>query len=349
MIETRLTTRTGNCRIILGGALEDLERLVPEGGAAIVTDTTVRRLHGRRFPPLNTIAIRPGEGSKTLREVERIHRSFLDWEMDRSAFVVGIGGGVVCDIAGFAASTYMRGVRFGLVPSTLLAQADAAIGGKNGVNVGGVKNVAGTFDQPEFVLEEFPILSTLPRKERLCGFAEIVKHALIADAGLFAELEGGADALLALDPGVLPRALAASIRIKSSIVEADEKEAGDRRKLNFGHTVGHAIEKETGIAHGEAVSIGMAAAARISARRDMISPGDADRIHALLGGSGLPVRVPLPPARLIEAVRRDKKRRGNAVRFILLSAIGRAEIVDIGYDELEGALDDLHQPRRTGA
>jgi len=347
--ETRLTTPTGDCRIILGGALVDLERLVPEGRAAIVTDTTVRRFHGGRFPRLNTIAIRPGERSKTFQTVERIHSKFLEWEMDRSSFVVGIGGGVVCDVAAFAASTYMRGVRFGLVPSTLLAQADAAIGGKNGVNVGGVKNIAGVFNQPEFVLAEFPILSTLPRKERLCGFAEIVKHALIADAGFFAELERGAGALLGLDPGVLQRALAESIRIKSSIVGADEKESGDRRKLNFGHTLGHAIEKETGIPHGEAVSIGMAAAAGISARRNMISVADADRIRALLGGPGLPVRIPLAPGRLIEAMRRDKKRRGNAVHLILLSAIGRAEIVDMGYDELEGALDDLYQHRRTDA
>lgn len=349
MRETRLTTPTGDCRIILGGNLEDLERLVPEGRAAIVTDTTVRRFHGGRFPRLNTIAIRPGERSKTFRTVERIHRKFLEWEMDRSSFVVGIGGGVVCDVAGFAASTYMRGVRFGLVPSTLLAQADAAIGGKNGVNVGGVKNIAGAFNQPEFVLAEFPILSTLPRKERLCGFAEIVKHALIADAGLFAELERVAGALLGLDPAVLQRALAESIRIKSSIVGADEKESGDRRKLNFGHTLGHAIETETGIPHGEAVSLGMAAAAGISARRNMISVGDADRIRALLGGTGLPVRIPLVPGRLIEAMRRDKKRRGNAVHLILLTAIGRAEIVDIGYDELEGALDDLYQHRRIDA
>jgi len=349
LIETRLRTPTGECRIILGGALEDLERLVPAGRAAIVTDTTVRRLHGGRFPRLNTIAIRPGERSKTLRTVERIHRKFLEWEMDRSSFVLGIGGGIVCDVAGFAASTYMRGVRFGLVPSTLLAQADAAIGGKNGVNVGQVKNIAGVFNPPGFVLAEFPILSTLPRAERLCGFAEIVKHAVIADAGFFAELERDADALLRLDPRVLQRALAGSIRIKSSIVGADEKESGDRRKLNFGHTLGHAIETETGTPHGEAVSIGMAAAAGISARRGMISVGDADRLRALLAGSGLPVRIPLAPVRLIEAMRRDKKRRGDMVRLILLSAIGRAEIVNLGYDELEGELDDLYQHRRTDA
>ena len=185
--------------------------------------------------------------------------------------MVGIGGGIVCDVAGFAASTYMRGIRFGFVPSTLLAQADAAIGGKNGVNVGGIKNIAGVFKQPEFVLVAFELLKTLPRSERLCGLAEIVKHAVIASGDLFAFLERETDALLALDPAALHRALAESIRIKSAIVSADAKEGGERRKLNFGHTLGHAIEKEIGIPHGEAVSIGMVAAARISAARGMIS------------------------------------------------------------------------------
>ena len=289
--------------------------------------------------------MRPGEGAKTLHTVERIHRKLLEWEMDRSSFVVGIGGGIVCDIAGFAASTYMRGVRFGFVPSTLLAQADAAIGGKNGVNVGGIKNIAGVFRQPEFVLADFAILATLPRRERLCGFAEIMKHALIADGGLFERLEGEAEALLALDPGVLHRALADSIRIKSAFVAADENESGERRKLNFGHTLGHAVEKETGIRHGEAIAIGMAAAGRISAGRGMIPESDAERITALLSVSGLPVRIPVSPRRLIGAMKRDKKRRGDLVHLVLLSAIGRAEGVDLGYDELEGMIDDLCQHR----
>ncbi len=345
MIESTLRTAGGASRIILGGALEDLAGLVPPGcRPAIITDTTVKRLHGGRFPRYEVLALRPGESAKTLRTVERIHGQFLEWELDRSSFVVGVGGGIVCDVAGFAASTYMRGVRFGFVPSTLLAQADAAIGGKNGVNVGRVKNIAGVFAPPDFVLEDFGILKTLPRRERLCGFAEIAKHALIADRGMFERLEGEAAALIDLDPGALGRALSDSIRIKSAIVAADEKESGERRKLNFGHTLGHAIENEAGIGHGEAVSIGMAAAGRISARRGMISDADADRIIGLLSSTGLPVRIPVSPARLMENMRRDKKRRGGLVHFVLLSAIGRAEDVELEYDELEGIVHDLCQP-----
>ncbi len=185
----------------------------------------------------------------------------------------------------------MRGVRFGFVPATLLAQADAAIGGKNGVNVGRVKNIAGVFAQPDFVLEDLSMLETLPRRERLSGFAEIVKHALIAERPMFERLERDAEAVLALNPEALARALDDSVRIKSMIVAADEQETGERRRLNFGHTLGHAVEKEAGIAHGEAVSIGMVAAARISAARGMIS-GETPGRSNICSTPGLPVRIP---------------------------------------------------------
>jgi 3-dehydroquinate synthase len=344
LTEITLRTSAGTCRIIQGGALEDLPGLVPEGArTAIITDTTVGRLYGDRFPRFVTAALRPGERTKTLRTVESLHRRFLEWEMDRSSFVVGIGGGIVCDIAGFAASTYMRGVRFGFVPTTLLAQADAAIGGKNGVNVGGIKNIAGVFSQPDFVLEDFSFLKTLPRRERLCGLAEIMKHALIADRDMFERLDGEAAALLDLEPGAVERALVDSVRIKSAIVTADVKESGERRLLNFGHTLGHAVEKEAGLAHGEAVAIGMAAAALISARRGMISRAEAEQVIGLLRASGLPVRIPVSAARLLKTMKKDKKRQNGLVHFILLSAIGRACDVEMGTDELEGILHDLCQ------
>jgi 3-dehydroquinate synthase len=340
-----LGTSIGDCRVIFGGALEDAERLLPSGTGAIVTDTTVRGLYGFRFPDLPAVEIEPGESSKDLRTVERVQSEFLGLELDRSSFVVGIGGGVVCDLTGFAASTYMRGIRFGFVPTTLLAQADAAIGGKNGVNVGGLKNVAGVFRQPEFVLMDHSLLETLPARERLCGFAEIVKHAVIGSAAQFAFLERAGPSLLSLEPSVIGRVLAESVRIKAGFVRADTKESGERRKLNFGHTLGHALEKAVGLPHGEAVSIGMAAAARISATRGMLSPRDADRISGLLERTGLPVGLPVPPGKLFEAMRRDKKRQGDSLYLVLLAAIGRAEIVRVTYDELEGCVDDLYQHR----
>jgi 3-dehydroquinate synthase len=241
MRSLEIRTSAGDCRIVLDGALEDAEGLRPPGRpGAVITDTTVRRLYGHRFPDLPVIEIEPGEASKDLRTVERLHRQFLDLELDRTSFVTGIGGGVVCDLTGFAASTYMRGIGFGFVPTTLLAQADAAIGGKNGVNVGRVKNVAGVFRQPEHILIDVSLLGTLPAAERLCGLAEIVKHALIAGEDLFIFLEREAAALLSLDRDVVTRVLEDSVRIKAGFVQADALEAGDRRKLNFGHTLGHA-------------------------------------------------------------------------------------------------------------
>lgn len=345
MKSLEIKTSVGNCRIVFDGALEDAEGLRPGRNGAVITDTTVRRLFGHRFPDLPVIAIEPGESSKEFWTVERLHREFLGLELDRSSFVMGIGGGVVCDLAGFAASTYMRGIGFGFVPSTLLAQSDAAIGGKNGVNVGGVKNIAGLFRQPEYVLIDLSLLETLPAKERLCGLAEIIKHALIADADLFAFLEREEASLLSLERPVVMRALEESVRIKAGFVRADVLESGERRKLNFGHTMGHAVEKTAGLPHGEAVSVGMAAAARISAARGMLPAASAERISGLLERTGLPVGLPIAPEKLFEVMRRDKKRQGDVLRLILLSEIGRAEIVEMTFGELEGHVDDLRQPR----
>lgn len=345
MNTVRIGTPAGDCRIIVDGTLEDAWSLRPAGSGAIVTDTTVRRLYGHRFPAVPVIAIEPGEGSKDLRTVELLHKEFLGLELDRSSFVTGIGGGVVCDVTGFAASTYMRGIGFGFVPSTLLAQADAAIGGKNGVNVAGMKNIAGLFRQPEHVLIDLSLLDTLPMTERRCGLAEIVKHALIASADLFGFLERDAAPLLSLDRRAVARALEESVRIKAGFVRADTLEAGERRKLNFGHTLGHGLEKLAGLPHGEAVSVGLAAAARISQARGMLSAESTERITGLLERMGLPIRFPIAAGKLFEAMRRDKKRQGDGLHFVLLSAIGRAEIVRMTMDELEGHVDDLCQSR----
>jgi 3-dehydroquinate synthase len=239
----------------------------------------------------------------------------------------------------------MRGIGFGFLPSTLLAQADAALGGKNGVNVGGVKNIAGLFRQPEYVLIDLSLLETLPAQERQCGLAEIVKHALIASADLFAFLEREEASFLSLDRRVVAHALKESVRIKSEFVRADALESGERRKLNFGHTLGHALEKAVGLRHGQAVSIGMVAAARISAARGMLNAGSAERISGLLERAGLPTELPIAPGKLFEAMKKDKKRQGDVLHFVLLSAIGRAEIVRMTIDEMEGHVDDLCQPR----
>jgi 3-dehydroquinate synthase len=249
-----------------------------------------------------------------------------------------MGGGIVCDIAGFVASTFLRGVRFGFVATSLLAQVDASVGGKNGVNFQGYKNMVGLFHQPEFVICDPELLETLPQKEISCGLAEIVKHGAIADADLFAYLEQHAEDILALDRQMIEKLVLASVRIKSAMVKRDETEKGKRRLLNFGHTFGHAIEKVTGISHGEAVSRGMAIAAALSVKKDLLTVDEDKRLRALLNNLKLPTHFGPETEAVVNAIGKDKKREGNWIHFVLLNGIGSATVAKITLEELEDAI-----------
>lgn len=341
MREMTLETGAGSTRILLGGSLSDLGRYAGPDRTVLLVDPNVNRLHGALLQTHERVEVGAGEGAKTLVNIERLCRRLLELGVDRSWSVVGVGGGVTCDIAGFTASVFMRGLPFGFAPTSLLAQADAAIGGKNGVNLDGYKNIIGVFNQPRFILMDFDVLGTLPRREVLCGAAEIIKHALIGDAGLFAALERRAADLLALDREMVEEAVTASAALKSGIVGQDEKEAGERRKLNFGHTLAHALEKTAGLGHGEAVGQGMAFAARVSAARGLLSEDEARRIVALLRRFGLPVDLPAAAGPLVEAVGKDKKREGDVLHFVLLRSIGQAVVEKIPARELEGYIHDL--------
>ena len=236
---------TGDSTIKVGECLENVRNYIPVEKVVIITDSNVRGYYQKDFPPCEVIEIGIGEKIKTLDTVNNIYEKLLLLEADRSCFILGIGGGIVCDIAGFVASTYLRGVRFGFVSTTLLSQVDASVGGKNGVNFQGYKNMVGVFNQPEFVICDMKLLKTLPEKEVLCGLSEIVKHGAIADAELFSYLEKNHEKALGLDTKVIERLVYDSVVLKSTVVNKDEKESGERRKLNFGHTLGHAIENET--------------------------------------------------------------------------------------------------------
>ncbi len=329
---------TGSSTLLVGERLRNLKEHLPDAKTVIITDTNVRGFYQNEFPACGVIEIGMGEKIKTLDTVMDIYESLVDLEADRSSFIVGVGGGVVCDIAGFVASTYLRGVRFGFAASTLLAQVDAGVGGKNGVNLGGYKNMVGVFNQPEFVICDLDLLKTLDKKEVLCGMAEIVKHAAIADAELFAFLEENHSQALELDQGVIERLVYDSIRIKSDVVNKDEKETGERRKLNFGHTIGHAIEKTAGVPHGEAVSAGMVAAARLSVQKGLLKAKDEERLFNLLKKLNLPTSIPADENRVVDALRRDKKREGSRIHFVLLDGIGSAVVDEISISELERAL-----------
>jgi 3-dehydroquinate synthase len=329
---------TADSTIRVGETLQNLEKYTPEENVVIITDVNVKRFYQNIFPPHPVITIQTGEKIKNLDTVRSIYGQLVDLGVDRSTVIIGIGGGIVCDITGFVASTFLRGLKFGFVSSTLLSQVDASVGGKNGVNFKGYKNMVGVFSQPEFVICDLNLLNTLPQEEVFCGLAEIVKHAAIGDADLFKYLEEHYQKALALDTGVIERLVYDSVVIKSAIVNKDEKEKGERRKLNFGHTFGHAIEKTTGARHGEAVSAGMVAASELSVKKGYLHPNDAQRIENLLRSLRLPTRIQADPKKVLDALQKDKKRQGGGIYFVLLEDIGKPFVDKISITELDNML-----------
>ncbi len=326
--------QTGRSEIMVGEHLANLSNHLPPGRTILITDENVARYYQDQFPACDVITIGCGEKIKTLTTIEKIYHRFIELEADRTTFIVGIGGGIVGDITGFAASTYMRGLDFGFVATSLLAQVDATVGGKNGVNFSGFKNMVGVFNQPRFVIADINMLRTLPPEEVANGLAEIVKHACIIDGDYFDEIEAKSDAIGELDLDVMHKLVYDSVVIKANVVNQDEREAGVRRKLNFGHTIGHALEKTLGISHGAAVSVGMVLATELSMQKGLLSKSEAERIKALLSRLNLPVRIDFDKQAVIDALGKDKKRENANIKFVLLDGIGRAVIEDIAMEEL---------------
>jgi len=325
-------------QIMIGERIKNLDMYLSGKKPVIITDHNVYRHYGNIFTTDKVIRIGTGEGIKTLDTVRDIIGKLIGMEIDRTAFIVGVGGGIVCDITGFIASIYERGLRFGFVSTTLLSQVDASVGGKNGVNFEGYKNMVGVFNQPEFVICDPDLLKTLPEKELLNGCAEIVKHAAIADPELFNYLEENFRGILGLDNEVIEKVVYDSVVIKSRIVNKDERETGERRKLNFGHTLGHALEKVTGISHGEAVSIGMAAAAMASDKMGLLKRQDRIRLETLLKNLGLPISMQADNEKIIDAMGKDKKREKEKIHLILLEGIGNAVVREIAIQDLHGLI-----------
>ena len=341
MNKISLYAPSGRCDMLFGETMRNLGRHCRAETKVILTDSNVRRLHAGKFPDCEIVEFEPGEKSKTLESVRAAYEKFLEMGLKRSSMVIGIGGGVVCDIAGFAAATYLRGIRLCLVPTTLVAQADAAIGGKNGVNLEGYKNIVGTIRQPELLLCDFDFLATLPKRELSCGFAEVVKCGAIADAKLFSFLEENFRQALSLENDAIEKSVEGAARVKIGLVQKDERDHGARRTLNFGHTIGHAIEKANLLPHGEAISIGMAIAAGISVQKGKLAQEDAERLLGLLKKMGLPTSASIDSEKIIEAVGKDKKREGGRINMVLLKGIGKAGVFPVEMSELESALNDL--------
>ena len=341
VITHTITGAGGDSLIVVGERLTQLGKYIKERKTVIITDEVVYPLYKEQFPVDDVIVIGTGEQVKTFETLQVIYSKFLEFELDRSAIVVAVGGGIVSDIAGFAASTFLRGLSFGFVPTTLLAQVDASVGGKNGVNFQGYKNIVGVFSQPEFVLIDFNVLKTLEKETLGCGFAEAIKHGAIANKALFEFMEKQSAAIQALEPEGVERIVNDSIVIKSSVVNKDEKEKGERRKLNFGHTFGHALEKTLKIPHGEAVSIGMMVAAKLSQQRGYLTEADVFRLGKLLEVYNLPVSIDADKSRIMDAMRKDKKRYGDSIKFVLLKEIGNAIVQDVSLLDLEIVVESV--------
>ncbi len=303
--------------------------------APLYLDAVVRQLRDKRVA---TVILPDGEEYKTIDSAMAVFDELLRWKFSRSAHLIALGGGVIGDLAGFAAACYQRGVPFLQIPTSLLAQVDSSVGGKTAVNHPRGKNMIGAFYQPKCVIADTATLDTLPDRELSAGLAEVIKYGLIRDPEFFDWMEEHMDALLRREPEALTYAIERSCRNKAEVVAADEREAGERATLNLGHTFGHAVETGMGygrVLHGEAVAIGMCQAADLSRRLGWLSAADVDRIATLLKRARLPVAPPpsLSAERYLELMAVDKKNVEGQLRFILLERIGKATLprpVDVG-------------------
>ena len=343
--------------VIGAGVIDDASGLLPDLGAAATAFIVVDRAIGGSWLPrleagldaldLHRVALTvpSGEAAKSMQVFDTLLHQLASQEAHRDDVVVALGGGTVGDLAGFVASTYMRGVPFVQVPTTLIGQVDAAIGGKTAVNLLEGKNLVGTFYQPRAVLCDVAALSTLPDRDYRSGLAEVAKYALALDPELLEMLEGDLGPILEREPGALEALVARCVRIKAATVASDERDVGARMYLNYGHTLGHALERLdafAGRSHGEAIAVGMVFAARLAEARGLASEGLSGRTRRLLSSLGLDVDGALPPVRdILLAFRMDKKFHGG-VRFVLLRDVGHPEVVDgVTDDELRDVLSEM--------
>jgi 3-dehydroquinate synthase len=311
-----------------------LQELTSKERTVIIIDENILALHPDKFAGWKIIAIKPGEQHKQQVTADYIINELIKAKADRSSFIVGVGGGVVTDITGYVASIYMRGVKFGFVPTTILAMVDAAIGGKNGVDVGVYKNLVGIIKQPQFLLYDYSFLQTLPQDQWVNGFAEVIKHACIKDENLFVTLEKNSLEFFQSSNDNIHELIKRNVEIKCNIVSSDEFETGERRLLNFGHTLGHAVENSYSLPHGSAISIGMVAACNISREVNNFSITGMERVISLLRKFHLPVELEFDDDKVWDVLLMDKKKTGDTMNFILLNKIGDAVIKPIQLSQL---------------
>jgi 3-dehydroquinate synthase len=338
---------------MLKRAGEELFKLGFRGQAVIISNPSIYSLWGEKASvslksagfTVSAIEVPDGEEYKSLEQAGKLYEKMSQLQAERRTPVLALGGGVIGDLAGFVAATYMRGVPFIQLPTSLLAQVDSSAGGKVAVNHGKLKNIIGSFYQPGLVLADTETMKTLPSHEFINGMAEVIKYGVILDRDLFQKLEKGTTQLKTLDETLLEEIVSRSIGLKAGIVEKDERDTGMRNILNYGHTVGHAIEtvSDLKIKHGNAVAVGMVAAGRISEKMGLLPHQETVRIESLILNTGLPVNIPgLEVSKILDAMEHDKKKYNGKVRFILLKTIGDALISDdVNMDLVEQTLREL--------
>ena len=314
-------------------SFDHLQKIVDKEKVVLITDEHVFSSHQKKFKGWNTIVLKPGEAYKVQQTVDMIIDQLIEMGADRKTILVGVGGGVITDITGYVAGIFMRGIDVGYVPTSLLAMVDAAIGGKNGIDVGVYKNMVGLIRQPSFLLYDYSFLKTLPLAEWQNGFAEIIKHACIKDAAMFKELQQHRLSDYKKDVSLLKKLIERNVMLKTKVVLADELEQGERKLLNFGHTLGHAIENMYELSHGQAISIGMTYATIIS--QQLKGFKDTDAVVSLLANYGLPTFAGFDAKKAFRVLQKDKKKDDVSIHYILLEKTGKAVVQPLLFVQLK--------------
>jgi 3-dehydroquinate synthase len=343
MLKKTFSFSTSRTTCYFDASFSRIGELVEKDRTIFITDQHVYDHHKKLFKGAKFVQVPAGESFKVQYIVDQIIEQLISFGADRKTTLVGVGGGVVTDITGFVASIYMRGVPFGFVPTSILGMVDASIGGKNGIDVGNYKNMIGVIRQPGFLFYDVSLLQSLPPEEWVNGFAEVIKHAAIKDASLFRDLEKNSIAHYKKNKQALNDLIRTNVMIKSSVVQKDEFKDNERRLLNFGHTLGHAVENVYHLPHGHAISIGIKAACLIS--EEMMNFKETARVTSLLQQYGLPIDIPVDFGKVVEIMRMDKKKTRDIMHYVLLEKLGKAVIKPIPMPHLEKLLYSIARAR----
>ncbi len=332
MKKTTIQFSNSSTDFYFAGGISNLKEITDVKNAVFITDENVFNAHRKRFKNYNSIVLKPGEEYKVQQTVDSIIDQLIEFECGRKTVLIGVGGGVITDITGYAASVFMRGIKFGFVPTTLLGLVDASIGGKNGIDVGMYKNMVGIIRQPSFILHDLVFLNTLPESEWQNGFAEIIKHACIKDAAMFKELQANSLKKYQQKKTLVCKLIQRNALIKIKVVQHDELENGERRLLNFGHTLGHALENQYELPHGQAVATGMAYACKIS--EQITGFKQTARVIKVIEQYGLPAFIEFDKVKAFEMLKMDKKRESKEINYILLDRVGQGVVKQIELEKL---------------